>query len=150
MDDIHNSIVVGFGFADHERLQFTFSAADLARSRTLHDDWLEPTVSICAGPFSGAARVYLNASDFAHLLPQVQRLYTTLRGIATFESIEGQVAFTLTGDAKGHIELAGFLKDRAGGHNSIQFRLFFDQTALPRSITQIEALLRATAKRSRE
>lgn len=82
------------------------------------------------------------------MLPQLQRLYATLRGIATFQTVERQVGFTLTGDGKGHIELVGFLKDRGGGDNSIQFRLSYDQTLLPRSITQIEALLRARVNSS--
>jgi hypothetical protein len=147
MDDTDSdALTVNFGSGEQERLEFAFAAADLARSRVLHDDWLEPTVSICAGPFSGAARVHVIASDFVRLLPQLRSLYDTLRGTATFDTIERQIAFTLTGDGKGHITLAGFFEDRAGGDNRIQFSLSFDQTLLPRSIAQIERLLHTISK----
>ncbi|MBC7992457.1 MAG: hypothetical protein H7Z15_04345 [Rhizobacter sp.] len=80
------------------------------------------------------------------ILPQLRSLYDTLHGTATFDTIERQISFTLTGDGKGHITLAGFLADRAGGDNRLEFSLSYDQTLLPRSIGQIEHLLRATTK----
>jgi hypothetical protein len=141
-----DTLIVNFGSAERERLQFAFTEPDLARSRVLYDDWLEPSVSVQAGPFSGTTRVYISASDFVRFLPQLRNLHDTLQGTATFDTIERQVGFTLTGDGKGHITLAGFLEDRAGGDNRFEFTLSYDQTLLPRSITQMGHLLRATTK----
>ena len=141
-----DTLIVGFGSTEHKRLQFAFTGPDLARSRVLYDDWLEPSVSVQAGPFSGTTRVYISASDFVRFLPQLRSLYDTLHDTATFDTIERQVGFTLTGDGKGHITLAGFLEDRAGGDNRIEFRLSYDQTLLSSSISQIGHLLHTTTK----
>lgn len=140
------TLIIGFGYPDRERVQFAFIPADLARSRVLSDDWLRPRASVGAGPFRGETDVYVTVSDFARLLPELRALYDSLRGTATFATIEQQVGFTISGDGMGHITLSGFLEDRAGGDNRLEFRLSYDQTLLVHSISEVDALLHATSK----
>jgi len=74
---------------------------------------------------------------WAGFLPDLQRLYDSLRGTATFEPIEDQIGFTLKGDGLGHIVLQGFLHDKAGGTNRLSFEIAYDQTMLWHSIAEI-------------
>ena len=115
-DPDDEAVSIGFGHSQHELLKFVFPPR-----RADSEGWLLPIVTVLAGPFSGSTNVYCCVSDFARLLPDLQRLYDTLRGIATFDTIESQIGFTLTGDGLGHIALRGFLDDRAGGSNRLTF-----------------------------
>ena len=135
------AVSISFGHLERERLEFVFPSI-----RRDSEGWLHPVVRISAGPFFGSANAYCELSDFTRLLPELQSLYDTLRGTATFETIEGQVAFTLTGDGLGHIELRGFLTDSAGGSNRLNFAIAFDQTLLWHSIPEFQDLLDANSK----
>jgi len=142
MNDAENeSVFISFGHPQRERLEFVFPSG----GRHMQG-WLHPMVTIVAGPFSGATDVYCDASDFALLLPELQRLYDALRGTATFSTIERQVGFTLTGDGLGHIELRGFLYDRAGGSNRLDFAINFDQTLLWHSVSELRDFLKANSQ----
>src|SRR5688572_29866825 len=70
------SLIVGFGSAEYERLQFASPRPIFLAVGFLYDDWLEPTASVHAGPFSVAARAYVSASNFMRLLPQLRGLTT--------------------------------------------------------------------------
>jgi hypothetical protein len=140
MKESDDAAYVGFGHPDRERVEFVFPPG-----RPDSDGWLRPTVTVSSGPFSGSADVYCSVSDFAQLLPDLQRLYDTLRGTATFDTIEGQIGFALTGDGLGHIALRGFLDDRAGGSNRLSFHIAYDQTLLWHSIAEIRDFLDANS-----
>ena len=139
MNDTDNeALSISFGHPERERLEFVFPSS----GRPIQG-WFHPTVTVSSGPFSGSTNAYCELSDFARLLPELQRLYDELRGTATFATIERQIGFTLTGDGLGHIELRGFFDDRAGGDNRLNFSISFDQTLLWHSIPEIRDFLDA-------
>lgn len=141
MGELPNSQTIRFGFQDNERLEFCFVREELERRYLGAGEWLKPTVHVQAGGFVGTASVFLEASDFARFLPALLQLYETLRGSAELTTIEAQIGFTICGDGKGHVELRGFLLDRAGDGNRLRFVLHYDQTMLQQSITDIERFL---------
>ncbi len=132
---------IRFGHPEHERVEFVFPPG-----RADTEGWLRPSVTISCGPFSGTTAVYCSVSDFARLLPDLQRLYDSLRGTAAFDTTETQIGFTLTGDGLGHIELRGFLDEHAGGGTRLSFDISFDQTLLWHSISEIQQFLDANSQ----
>jgi hypothetical protein len=137
----NDSTIISFGNAERERLEFVFPSGGRHTQ-----GWLHSKITISAGPFSGATDAYCEPSDFARLPPELEGLYDRLRGVAKFETIEGQIGFTLTGDGLGHITLSGFLEDCPGGSNRLNFSIEFDQTLLLHSIPEIRAFLTANSQ----
>jgi hypothetical protein len=137
---------VNFGHSEYERLSIVVSGDELQRVKQSSDTWLAAEAEIKAGKFSGRATLWLDLSDFARFITSAQSLYNTLEGEARFETIESQIGFLLKGDGKGHIALTGFLLDRCGDGNELRFTLDFDQTMLPKTISEIENLLNSAAK----
>jgi hypothetical protein len=132
-------LIISFGQAAYERVQFAFDRDTLASSAVESEVWLDAVVTAQASSLRGEAKVSIMKGDFARLLSGLRPLYHSLRGAATFDTLEDQVGFTITGDGMGHIVLKGFLRDRAGGDNRLEFTLRFDQTLLAQSIAQIDA-----------
>src|SRR5690349_16976024 len=93
-----DDIMISFGSFEWERLEFVVEAASFTRPRTESDDWLDVQVLVQASAFHGTARVCVTLGDFTRLLPEMRALYDSLRGAATFATIERQVGFTITGD----------------------------------------------------
>ena len=139
--------IVSFGQTEHERLEFVFDSAGTLTERSESDTWLDATVSVQVSTFRGHAKVSITAGDFARLLPQLRSLHESLRGSATFETLERQIGFTVTGDGRGHISLQGSLGDRFAQANRIEFTLAFDQTLLGQSILQIDQAFGRTPTR---
>jgi hypothetical protein len=137
------SVIVGFGHPEGERLDFVFAGSELERFRTSPDDWIRAGGTVAAGGFRGDTELWFMAAEFARLLPQLRRLYETLQGEVDFKTIEDQVGFRLTGDGRGHIVLHGYLLDRTGDGNRLDFTLSYDQTLLRQSILEISDLLAA-------
>jgi hypothetical protein len=132
------SLIVSFGYPERERLEFAFAAPEISS-----DDWLRARSTVAVGGFHGETDLYLEASDFARLLPDLRQLYETLRGSVDFTTTENQVGFRLTGDGRGHVKLCGHLLDQAGDGNRLDFTLDYDQTLLWHSIAEIDDLLAA-------
>jgi hypothetical protein len=144
------SLIVGFGHPERERIEFVFSDSEVERFRSSGEDWLQAHCTVVAGTFQGEADLWFESADFARVLPPLRQLYETLQGAVDFHTIEDQVGFCLTGDGRGHIELRGYLLDRAGGGNRLEFALNYDQTLLWHSISEIDELLTFLMERRAE
>jgi hypothetical protein len=94
-------------------------------------NWIDCEVHIVAGSFRGGFRADLRSEEFEMLLEQLEALDDTLEGTASFSPIEGQIAFSLSGDGKGHIRVSGEAIDEAGTGNRLQFGFDIDQTYVP-------------------
>lgn len=130
-----------FGHLEHEHLIFLLSLSEVARNRNGSGSGLHPTVHIQAGGFTGQVPVFCDLDDFAALLTEAESLYLDLTGSAAFGTMESQVGFNMRGDGRGHILLDGFLNDRRGDGNTLEFRLEFDQTLLRESVTGLRRLI---------
>lgn len=116
------------------------------RSRSAGDDfhdgnWLRCEVEVAAGGFEARFPADLRTDAFQRLHGEVAALYESLTGEARFESAEGQLQLTLTGDGRGHIRLDGTARDHPGSDNALDFRLDFDQTQLFGAAAQLDELL---------
>jgi hypothetical protein len=101
------------------------------------DDWLAATITIAAGAFSGCVSAALVTPDFPRFRRELETLYNSLDGTATFTTIERQLELEFTGNGHGGIAIRGTIEDRAGGGNTLGFQFETDQTFLPDIITQI-------------
>lgn len=70
-------------------------------------NWITSRISIVVGAFRGTYDAELRAEDFAEFLKGIQALDKTLRGTASFRTMEGQIKMQLNGDGKGHITVEG-------------------------------------------
>ena len=102
------------------------------------DDWLEATVSIRAGGFGGSFDATLMTCDFPPFRTQLQRLYETLDGTATFETIERQLRIECAGNGCGGIAIQGVAKDQVADGNVLRFEFGVDQTFLPAIISDLQ------------
>ena len=102
------------------------------------DGWLDCEVEVVAGGFHGRFHAFLRTADFPPFRRQLLRLYKKLEGVASFTTLEEQLALRLTGDGKGHIAVEGTAIDFCGTGNRLQFEFAIDQTYLPRVISELD------------
>lgn len=109
----------------------------------LDGDWIDCEIQIAAGGFRGQFRADLRAEEFATFSTEVLALNRTLEGAATFTTMEGQLAVSLTGDGKGHVHVQGTAVDEPGTGNQLEFGFDIDQTYLPQILQCLEYFLTA-------
>lgn len=106
-------------------------------------NWLTCQISVVSGSFRGSFDACLRCEEFPPFLRNLEALSQTLEGAATFSTMEGQLALTLTGDGKGHVQVTGEAMDEAGTGNRLEFTFNIDQTYLPLICTSLQDLLAA-------
>lgn len=97
------------------------------------------------GGFEGAFPATLFTGEVKTLLRDLKRLYTTLSGTMSFDTLEGQVMFKATVQSTGHINFDGHLMDVAGTGNELKFLLSLDQSFLPPAIDALERFVESIA-----
>src|ERR671914_1040950 len=70
-------------------------------------NWIECEVEIAAGAFHGAFQAHLRSEEFQSFLEEARDLQRMLDGTASFSTLEGQIAFSLSGDGKGALRVNG-------------------------------------------
>lgn len=106
-------------------------------------NWLACEVEIAAGGFRSAFRADLRSEEFRLFLEEVEALSRTLDGAASFSTTEGQIAFSLAGDGRGHVRVHGEAVDTVGSDNRLQFSFEIDQTYLAEICRSLEIILAA-------
>lgn len=104
------------------------------------DDWVSATISVHAGAFSASIDATLVTCDFPRFRTQLESLYKTLSGSATFDTIERQLLMNCVGNERGGIEINGIVQDRFGDGNELTFRFDIDQTYLPKVISELQEI----------
>ena len=140
-----------FAFGQSEQERITVDVLSYERpvcGEYWDDNWLVVDISVTAGGFHGRASVSIITAELVSFSEQLHVLYERLTGTAEFTTLEGQLSLKLVGDGRGHIRLAGLVLDQAGVGNRLSFTLDFDQTFLPPSISDLNAVLRAFPVRS--
>lgn len=134
--------IIRFGGDEAEYLTLTVHDRNIPDSTDYWDgNWLSCTAEVSVGTFRGSLNGLLRSDEFAQCLTGLEELYRRLNGEALFETLEAWLAFRVIGDGKGHIEVQGRLRDDQVHGNTLEFRLFFDQTYLPSIIRQLRATL---------
>jgi hypothetical protein len=125
-----------------DRLSFFVLDYESPCSGELYDaNWLKSRVEISVGSFSGSFGLSLMTGDFVSFLKQLDSLYQTLEGEAKFETMEGQIGFSLVGNGRGGIEVSGYAVDRAGVGNRLEFKFSIDQTYLFSTVREVRKII---------
>ncbi len=118
--------------------------SDYVRVQNLHDNgdgWFSAEVELVVGGFRAKYPAYFNSWAFSDFCAQLQNLYETISGSASFKSYERQLEMTLACDPRGHVHLEGEAMDFAGTGNKLIFRLEFDQSYVPKILADLRAAL---------
>lgn len=106
-------------------------------------NWIDCELQIVAGGFRGSFRADLRSEEFHTFLQEVEGLSRAVQGTASFTTMEGQIALSLTGDGQGQVRVTGDAIDVAGVGNRLQFGFDVDQTYLPQICRSLDHLLAA-------
>ena len=106
-------------------------------------NWIVCDIQLSTGGFRGGFQASLRSEEFQAFLAEVEVLADSLEGTAAFSTMEGQLAFTLASDGKGHVRVSGEALDEPGIGNRLHFEFEIDQTYLPLITASLEHLLNA-------
>jgi hypothetical protein len=128
-----------FGHSEHERIEVEVHGYErTAVGEYCDGNWLTVEIRVRVGGFRGKASATIMTGELTKFLSELRPLYQTLRGAASFTTMEEQLSLRLVGDGKGHIELRGEVADQPGVGNRLHFTLQFDQSQLGASIRELE------------
>ena len=102
--------------------------------------WLICEINIKAGAWSGSYSAYLRNPDFPLLREHLEQFQHDPTAIAVFDTLEGQLKLEFKGDRRGHIEIQGTARDKAGIGNQLAFELEIDQSYLPKLIEELRMI----------
>ena len=106
-------------------------------------NWLACEVKVAAGAFRAAFRADLRAEELQAFRDQADALVQSVEGVATFSTMEGQLALTIGGDIKGRVSVKGEARDMPAGDNLLQFAFEIDQTYLKEICRSLDAVVSA-------
>jgi len=106
-------------------------------------NWVYADVAVVVGAFRGSYEAVLRTDEFARFRDDLQVLHNSLKGGATFETMERWLAIHIEGDGRGHFTAKCEARDQPGMGNQLTFELAFDQTELPAVLRDLDELKRA-------
>jgi len=106
-------------------------------------NWIVCEVEISAGGFRGRFSADMRSEELHAFMEQVSELDRTIEGAATFTTMEGQLALSLTGGVNGRVKIVGEALDLSGSENRLEFSFDVDHTYLPALAHSLEFLLAA-------
>ena len=106
-------------------------------------NWIDCEFEVAAGAFRGKFRADLRSEEFHALREDTEGLSRALEGSASFNTVEGCIALTLTGDGNGAVRVSGEAVDLADAGNRLLFDFEIEQTCLPDICQSLEYLLAA-------
>jgi hypothetical protein len=130
------------GGSEFERLEVIVHGFEGPETGEYYDDnWISVTVKIATGGFRGECSAFFLTMELADFSHQLQNLYDTLHGKACFETMEGQLTLTLSGDGKGRILVEGDAADSTDRGNHLKFTFSIDQTQLREPIRELKGII---------
>jgi hypothetical protein len=112
-------------------------------------NWLNVRFEIQTRRWSTRWSILLRAEELARFRDRVVDLHRTLKGDATFETLERWLTLTLRVDSVGHLEVRGELRDTSRATSQLQFSLLgLDQTYLPQVCSQLDDIVAAFLMRT--
>ena len=134
--------ILRIGSKHNECLSITVLSYEYANTMEPYDNcWVESEISIFTGAFSGKFMASLTTQDFCNFHSQLQTLYDSLNGKAQFATLEKQIEFTLSGNGRGNIEVAGIAEDCYGFGNKLHFHFEIDQTYIPTILKELTGII---------
>jgi hypothetical protein len=115
------------------------------RSHTARDywdgNWVDSSIKIRAGGFSGSFGASLRAEEFKSFRDQLAKLYSLDTSNAEFTTMEEQLRIHVNGDRLGHYTAECSAIDRAGIGKRLSFELEFDQTDIPSILAGLDSII---------
>lgn len=105
-------------------------------------NWIDCELQIAAGGFRGSFRADLRSEEFQSFSDEVEALRRAPDGAATFSTLDGQIALSLTGGG-GHVHVTGEAIDAAEDGNRLQFSFDIDQAQVRPICQSLNQLLAA-------
>lgn len=119
------------GSQPHERLTVRVIRRNHPESLEYWDgNWLTAEISISSGTFKGHFEAFLRTNEFASFRRELQALYESLNGSASFEPMEPWLEINVTGDGKGHFVARCVARDDLADDRRFHFSTMVDQTEL--------------------
>lgn len=104
--------------------------------------WLNSKINLLLGSFNGIFNANLRIDEFKNFLKDVERLNKTLKGQATYQSMEDWLIIEIENvDSLGNLSASIVAKDSLEGNNKISGTIMLDQTYLKTIIAEIKAML---------
>jgi hypothetical protein len=103
------------------------------------EGWAQASVEIKTSHFHGALIAWVEDRDFSLFENSLSILYHTLKGVASFETTEGQITFKLEAKSGGQIEMSGIAWSEACYGSRLEFEISLDQTFLQEPLNKLEA-----------
>ena len=134
---------ISFGGERHERVSIeVLGYAHAALQGNPYDDnWLRVQVAVAAGSFRVSFGAMFLAQELVKFHDELSVLYTSAKGGARFETLEGQLFLDFRCDALGAVALCGIARDQAGIGNKLNFSLKLDQTHMGSALQQLKDTL---------
>jgi hypothetical protein len=127
------------GGASHDRVEVRMKSAQPVKVGDRYD-WIGADVSISTQGFSALFAMSLLPGELITFHHELAALHRTLRGTASFQTLEGQLSLVLTGDGRGNIAVHGEGRELPG-NVSLKFKLAIDQTYLAASLEQLGSVI---------
>jgi hypothetical protein len=132
----HVAIILGEPSPDPD------SDKQLSRHGYYDANWVDAHIEIVSGGFRGYYRASLFRADFPDFRDALKKLYSFASNQGEFCTIENQLHIAIRGDRRGNFEARCIAKDSDDG-NCLEFKIQFDQTYIPRMLTELDAIIAA-------
>jgi hypothetical protein len=119
--------------------------SDKQRAEHVYYDsnWISAHIEIAAGGFRGPNDASLFRADFPDFRDAFSNLFSFASNQGEFRTIENQLHIeTRRGDRRGNFEAHCVARNATDG-NCLEFKLNFDQTEIPRMLTELDAIIEA-------
>jgi hypothetical protein len=133
------------GYPERERIEIEVLSAPENDRR---EDWIRARVRLDVGGFRGDFEMMMLGSELQLFREALALVYRDLRGVAEFQTIEGQLRFKVDVDKLGHVSVLGYANDDVSFRNRLSFELRFDQTLLRHTISELDDAILELRKRT--
>ncbi len=135
---------IHIGYSEYEFILIDVTSRSYPDADDFDDgNWINAKVLVKAGSFSGAINGQLRANELTFFRDELTKLYRSLSGSAKFFTIEEWLLLEIVGDGKGHFALTGEIMDEVGLGNILKFKFDFDQTFIPKVLSDLEKVINA-------
>jgi hypothetical protein len=103
-------------------------------------NWLISPIEVSIGGFRAAVPAGLRMEELVRFRESLEEVYSSLRGQAVLESMEGWLELRIAADRLGNLRATAVLLDRPGSANKLTFAIEgLDQSHLPAVVAALRA-----------
>lgn len=136
--------MVSFSIAGQDRQQLVVTVFKYEQdfsSEYYDDNWLVVSVRLRVGQFSAEFDAAFLTQEIVDFKNELQKLYDTLKGMARFSTIEGQVSLEVVVNDCGNMIVSGVVVDNLSLGNKLEFSFQSDQTYLKTALKEIDEVV---------